>query len=219
MIEVGGSSAPLGQPWWVRLRVVLATGLVLGAGATTTLAAWTDQVLVEGEFSASTFVVEANPSTPYDGAGGSWAAYGDEAAVLQFEAAGMTPGSTRYASLALRTASGSIAGEAVLNASGLEGPTALGDALRYRVITSQACDGAAFSGSADYLVGSASGHVPLTTGQADGDSLSLADAAPDAPGQPTHLCVEVILPAGSSNDLQGQTASASWSIDALSETT
>lgn len=219
--EVGGVSASLGRPWWVRLRAVLATGLVLGAGATTTLAAWTDQVIAEGSFSASTFVIEVNSSTPYDEAENQWAAAADQAAVLQFDAAGMTPGSTRYAAVALRVATGSIGGTAVLNGAAVDSPSGdLGAHLQYRVIDSASCSEEAFGAGADYRVGGPNDHEPLTAGQDDQTAaLELAPATADGPGTPVNLCFEVILPAGAPNDLQGQAAIATWSFDATSETT
>lgn len=38
--------------WWVRLRVMLAAGLLLGVGASTSLATWTDQEHAEATFVA-----------------------------------------------------------------------------------------------------------------------------------------------------------------------
>ena len=219
--QAGGLCAALGRPWWVRLRAVLATGLVLGVGTTTTLAAWTDQVDVEASFGASTFVVEANTTTPY--VDGSWSAYSDETAELQFDipATDMTPGSTRYASLALRAGAGSLGGDASLTAHGADG--GLGAALQYRVITSRTCDSAAFDAAAGaaYLVGSPGASVSLATGQDPEDPVGLPEGSEDpaAPGDPVHLCVEVSLPEGAPTELQGQQATARWTVEAISETT
>lgn len=61
-----------------KIRALLAGGLVLGLGATVTLALWTDQVDVTGDFGAGGFVLEA-------GVGGSdWS----DSAVAAFTASG-----------------------------------------------------------------------------------------------------------------------------------
>lgn len=226
MTDDGEHTAALGRTWPVRLKAALAGGLVLGAGATTTLAAWTDETVVQAELAASVFTVEANASSPFDPAG-AWAprAGEDDSAVLQLDADGLTPGSARYAPLALRTAPGSLGGTAVLQSGTVEssgpGDADLGGALRYRVVESTTCGADAFTAGADFLVGGPSTSQALTAGQ-DGDApFTLPAAAPDASGDPVHLCFELTLPseASSQNALQGQTATAEWDIISTSEST
>lgn len=54
MTDTDARPRPRGRSWWVRLRVVLAAALVLGAGATTSLAAWSDQDETAASFAAAT---------------------------------------------------------------------------------------------------------------------------------------------------------------------
>ncbi|WP_051297338.1 SipW-dependent-type signal peptide-containing protein [Brevibacterium album] len=207
----------------LRIRALLAGGLVLGAGATSTLAAWTDETTARGEFAASTFSVQANASKPYS-ASGPWTSAESDVAVLRFDASGLAPGSVRYAPLALRTGTESLGGNAVLGpaqvVSSGSGAADLGAALRYRVVVSDTCAAAAFTSGARYLVGAAgaAGGVRLTTGQSEASPLALPAAAASAPGAPVRMCFELTLPAGAANALQGQTATADWRITAISET-
>lgn len=219
MATVGARSTPEGRPRSVRLRAVLATGLVLGTGATMTLAQWTDQTLPRGEFSASSFAVQANASTPYD-PGAPWAQHTDDAAVLQLDAGDMTPGSRKHAALALRTTPDSLGGTALLGPGEIVAgsDTGLAGALRYRVVASALCDSSVFAPNATYVVGGPEASAPLTTGQAPEAPLTLPAAAPDAPGQPLHLCVEVLLPVGANNALQGAQMEARWRITSQSQT-
>ncbi|GAA1489132.1 hypothetical protein [Brachybacterium sacelli] len=213
--------SPFRRSWQVRLKVLLACGLTLGTGATTTLAAWTDGTEAKGEFEASTFVVEANPSAPY-AASGPWSPHTEEAAVLQLEATDLTPGSTRYAPLALRTTTGSLGGTAVLGGAEVTG-TPLGPALRYRVTTydppAGECGGDDFAGGAEAVVGDGTAPVPLTTGQDAHHPLELPAASDTDPGGPVHLCVELSLPSDADSALQGESATARWQIISTSETT
>ena len=41
------------HPWWLRMRALLAAALVVGLGATSTLAAWTDEAHAEATFEAA----------------------------------------------------------------------------------------------------------------------------------------------------------------------
>lgn len=217
---------PAGPSWAVRVKAVLACGLALGVGAGSTLAAWTDETHARGEFEASTFVVEANPSTPFS-AGASWAPHTEQAAVLQLGATGLTPGSTRYAALALRASQGSLGGTAVLGGAEVTGDGGgtpqLGPALRYRAAvynpSAGACDVGDFGAGSDFLVGGPGSVVPLTTGQDAQDPVELPAADDSAPGTPIHLCVELSLPAGANNALQNRSATARWQIISTSETT
>lgn len=53
MTDTDARPRPRGRSWWVRLRVVLAAALVVGAGATTSLAAWSDQDETAASFAAA----------------------------------------------------------------------------------------------------------------------------------------------------------------------
>lgn len=85
-------------------KAVLAGGIVLGLGATMTLAAWSDTEYANGVFSAGKFNVQGNPSTATPPTG-SWADnYASPGAGLTFSANfdKMTPGTTVYAPFSLR---------------------------------------------------------------------------------------------------------------------
>lgn len=211
---LGGAHGPT---WWVRLRALLAAGLVLGAGTTSSLAAWTDQSVAQGQFAAGTFDIEANPSKPYS-ASGPWNSHTDMPAVLQFSAAGMTPGSTRYAPVALRSAGGSVGGTGQLKGATVVGGSdpGLAAALRYRVVSSSTCSGSAFTGAAPFVVGSSAQSVPLTTGQGTAPPLQLPANPEGGPGATVRLCFEMTLPTGAATTLQGKEASVEWQIQSTS---
>lgn len=82
-------------------KALLAGGVVLGLGATMTLAAWTDDVWVNGSFNAGTFNVQG----AVDSTGTSWQEYGSSSGgQLNFTVAptAMSPGQSVYAPLNLR---------------------------------------------------------------------------------------------------------------------
>lgn len=203
----------------LRLRAVLAGALVLGVGGSVTLASWTDTDNAAGSFGASVFRTESNSTKPYD-ALGAWSANDTPpGAALVFNAGSMSPGTVVYAPFAIRTTAGSVAGEVVLGAPSVTssgtGDADLGAALRYRVIRSTTCDASSFLASPPFVVGGA-GAEPFTAGQAAGVVNSLQAASAALPGEPTRFCFEVTLPAGASNALQGQTATATWQFTATS---
>src|SRR5690625_2824795 len=78
-----------------QIQALLAGGLVLGVGATATVAAWTDQEDAFGEFQAGQFQIEATTDA-------SWQSF-DGPYEMEFDAAGMYPGQNMYASVLLRT--------------------------------------------------------------------------------------------------------------------
>lgn len=205
-------SASPERRWWVRMRAVLATGLVLAAGATPTMAAWTDHAVADGEFSASTFVVEANTSDPLDPDG--WAPHADDPAVLQLSADDLIPGSRTHGALALRTSEGSVGGTAEIHGS--DSDSDLVRALRYRAVVSPTCHDGAFAAGADFLVGDEHTAVPLTSGQNPDAALELPAAEPSAPGEPVLVCVEMSLADDADNALQGESASMQWHITSTS---
>lgn len=86
-------------------RALLAGGVVLGLGATMTLAAWTDDVWVNSTFSSGKFNVQA----AVDGAGTVWAEHSASpggaltfTALSPVTAALMTPGDSVYAPINFR---------------------------------------------------------------------------------------------------------------------
>lgn len=86
-----------------RARALLAGGLVLGLGATMTLAAWSDDIWVNGQFRAGQFNVQGSPSTS---SAHTWGEYSTQAggAPLAFSSAVPTvvsPGTSYYAPFSL----------------------------------------------------------------------------------------------------------------------
>lgn len=196
-----------------RLRILLALGLVVGCGATITLASWNTNFNAIGSFTSSTFGVQQSvngaayvPMTT--GAGSSFTLGG-----------AFSPGVTQYFPVSLQTTQNSISGTATLGAATLGGanPTTLGAALTYSVVTQAAgvtCNASAFTTNANYVVGSFTTPASLTTGAAN--SVVLAAATSSAAGAATNFCFQMGLPSTASNSLQGQSATATWQFTAVS---
>ncbi|OFI39154.1 hypothetical protein BIU82_15585 [Arthrobacter sp. SW1] len=195
----------------LRVRALLAGGLVLGVGGTMTLAAWNDSEFAAGTFTASSFALQSSTNS-----GGAWQDHGTAAtaAVMSFNAAGMSPGSTNYASLWVRTTSGSVAGTLALQGGQpvQGGSAALFAALDYRVVRygSGACDAGQFGAGATYLVGTAASKAALGTA---GSTTAVAANA----GSPVQLCFEITMKATADNSLQGSSAGATWEIRGTSD--
>jgi predicted ribosomally synthesized peptide with SipW-like signal peptide len=200
-----------------KIRALLAGGLILGLGATFTLAAWTDKAFVTSDFGTGTFDIEANVSSPFNS--GGWADYGSSpGGTLTFSipTSSVVPGVPIYAPVSLRTASGSLAAQVTLEAATTSGSSTLSAALRYRVVQDSTCNASAFSAGAVYVIGSSSTPAALTTGSAP-NAISLpADGATTAPSGKAY-CFELSLPDTPANQsLQGLSATAIWQFTATS---
>ena len=211
MSELGSTR---GRGFSLRLRAVLAAGVVLGLGVTATLASWNDSEFATGSFVTSTFNTESNAQA---------AGYADNAAspgpTVTFSGAGLSPSTSAYFNVLVRTKATSIAGTVSLAGAALGGADAatLGAALVYRVVaTTGTCNAAAFTGSPTFVVGAAATYRALTAGQEIGVSTALAAATASLPGAATGFCFEVTLPAGASNTLQGKASTATWQFTATS---
>lgn len=205
------ASSRLRKP--TRLRALLAAGVVLGVGATATLAGWTDVEYSRGTFTSSVFDTESSVNS---------AAYADNAvspgATVTVSGA-FSPGVSAYVPVLIRTKAASISGTITVNGATLGGTDAatLGSALVYRVVrTTGTCAATAFTGSPAYVVGGAATTRALTVGQETGVVNTIAAATSAAPGAATGFCFEVTLPTGSPNSLQGRSATATWQFSAVS---
>ncbi|WP_259336171.1 SipW-dependent-type signal peptide-containing protein [Clavibacter californiensis] len=205
----------------------LSGGLVLGLGITATLAAWTDSEWVFGGnangtgpgLGTSSFEVEQNVTSPYVAATFAQAET-NPGQDLTFTAGALslTPGTSVYAPVALRTVAGSVAGTVLLQDSepavgaGLapvDAGGALLGALTLRVAVSATpttCDAAAFT------TGTLVASGPLATAQAT-DPQTLAAAG----GNTQFYCFEITLPASPTlpvgvtlDQLQGRTVTPAW---------
>jgi predicted ribosomally synthesized peptide with SipW-like signal peptide len=197
----------------LRLRAVLASGLVLGTGAAVTLASWTDREYATGAFQSSVFSTESSVN------GAAFADNSVSPGPTVSVGGPFTPGTSSYFSVAIRTTAGSLAGTAALAGATLGGADAatLGAALVYRVVrTTATCDASAFGGSPVFVVGASGTARALTAGQETGVTNPLAAASSSTPGAATGFCFEVTLPAGAPNSLQGKTTTATWQFTTTS---
>ena len=87
--------------WFMRVRALLAGALVLGVGATLTLAFWTDPEFATGTFSTTVFDTESSTTgIPPN----SWASHNSApGATMDFSATGMAPSVSHYAWINVRT--------------------------------------------------------------------------------------------------------------------
>ncbi|SJN12320.1 hypothetical protein FM113_14575 [Leucobacter sp. 7(1)] len=210
-----------------KIAAIAAGALVVGLGATYTLASWNDSEWVWGgadgdpNVGTSKFNVQQNTSVPYVGT--SWGDFdvnpGDE---LTFTAGALTlsPSDTIYAPVALRTGTDSVAGDVELQgavaAAGITVSDAgdeLWNAIRATVYTSAgatppaACTAA---GVGDATWTAIVTNAPLST-VASGEQTLSAEA-----GSTQHYCFALTLPAGSPDTLQGRTIAPAWEFAATS---
>ena len=187
----------------LRIRALLAGGLVLGTGATSTLASWNDGEYATGSFTAARFGIEGKlpAETDYGKHTGS------NAAVLGFTPAvtGLLPGATAYAAFAVRATSGSIAGSVRLTAGT---PTGALTDLRYgvrTVSTPAQCNASGYPGGTSVILDNS------TLDTSAGVSQTLA-----ADRTPVYYCFAISLPVGASNSMQSQSRAQSWQFVATS---
>jgi len=216
----------------------LSGGLVLGIGVTATLAAWTDSEWVFGGngngsgpgLGTARFEVEQNVSSPYDATAFAQSET-NPGRDLTFSpgALALSPGTTVYAPVALRSVAGSVAGTLLLQDSepaagaanaAIDADNLLLNALTLRVATSATsatCDATSFATAANVI---ATG--PLAT--AEPTALQTQAIAANA-GSVQYYCFEITLPTtptlpvGTSVDvLQGRAVTPAWEFVGTSVT-
>ncbi|UFU03019.1 SipW-dependent-type signal peptide-containing protein [Ruania suaedae] len=196
----------------LRLRALLAGGLVLGLGSAVTLAAWNDSEYATTTVTASTFGVVGSVN------GGAFSEHptSGSAATLAFSPAvpAFSPGTAGYTSFGVRTtASSTVGGSVTMQTPTIAGPAALQNAMRYavRLIPSgSSCNAALFTNTSAPVI------VPNETALA---TAVLPNARPltAAAGSTVSFCVRMSMIAGASTDAQGQTLIATWQFLATSE--
>ena len=185
-----------------RVRAVLAGGLVLGIGASATLAAWNDSEYGSATFTAGRFdIVGAADGTTFT----SHATTGT-AAALTFAATPslMVPGATTYALFNVKTADPSVAGNLQWNAVS-PATTGLAVYLRYGVRTIPA---ATACNSTTYAAGTSV--VPDISALATNGTATQAVSANG--GSTVNYCIAVTLQAAADNTVQGASTTLTWQV-------
>ncbi len=199
-----------------KVRAVLAGALVLGVGATMTLASWTDTEFATGSFSASTF----NTQSSIDNS--TWADnITAPGATITFSGSGMSPDTHRYGYVLIRTKPNSVGGTISFVAptvtnGGSDTSPFLGAALQYKAISISAagCSATTFStGTPTYIVGTSSAYAALATA---GSTAVTLPAATASAGAPVGYCFDVYLPTGADPLLQGKSVTVTWNVAAVS---
>lgn len=199
--------------WLLRVRAVLAGALVLGLGATMTLASWHDQEEATGVFAAGTFDVESATTGDPPGA---WVSHPNApGAVLAFAATAMEPGRSFYAWINVRTTAtttvGGTIGLAAISTTG-----ALPAQIEYRAVNeptaSSACDSSAFAGTPSFIAGNSTTYLGTST--VPGTPVTSVLSA--SGGNTLRYCFEIRIMASSPSSAQGATGTITWRLVATS---
>ena len=185
----------------VRLRALLASGMVLGLGAVGTLAAWTDESTATATFTAGTLDLKLKMMP--DGT------LADSVVMTSLDVTAMYPGVSKAAMVQVSN-SGSLPLTYTLTGSAVAGAGGLGGNLCTSLLVGV------------YSGGSASNTA--TTGSCTGTRIGTADvalvgsliSAPRAlaPASTENLCLVVSLPANAANSLQGTGTTATFAFNA-----
>lgn len=185
-----------------RIRALLAAGVVLGIGAASTLAAWTDQENASATLTAGTFGIVGAAGTD---AFAEHPASGPARLSFSVPTGGLMPGATVYAKFTVKTTAQSAAGSVSLTAgAGTDG--GLAQYLRYgvrQIAAGATCEKTSYDAGA-VVVPHDSALATPTTPTTPAQSLGAAGANPVA------YCFAVTLVASAPNDAQGKTASPAW---------
>lgn len=195
-----------GRRRWLRLRALLAGGLVLGVGSAATLAAWNDSEHASGTLTTSTFGIEGSVN------GGSFAEHATAAtaAQMQFDPdlPGLSPGESGFLQFSVRTTADSTAGGTVSLQTPRISPAAsvLTAVITYgvRIMPAGAgCDDALFSNDAAPVI------VPNGTALSAAVGENSRELQPAA-GNTVDYCARVSMLASAGNGVQGETMTATW---------
>ncbi|WP_164861880.1 hypothetical protein, partial [Microbacterium sp. CPCC 204701] len=177
-----------------------------------TLASWTDTENATGSFGSSVFGTQSRSQGTPTYASQTTA----PGATLLFDAPAMSPGTSFYAWLNVRTTPASTVGGTVDLTSAA--PTGgLTPALQYRAIRmpgpspSSTCDAAAFTGAPVYIAGAATSYLAVS----QVPTTPIANAI-GAAGAEVGFCFEVRIAPGTADSFQGQTGSVTWTFTATS---
>ena len=201
--------APVQRRGFARTRAVLAGAVVLGVGASITLASWTDDEYASGSFAASTFNTESSTVA------GVWASNtSSPGAALAFNASGMSPSVSYYAWINIRTSAASTVGGTVQLASSATSG-GLVPVLEYRAVrtaaTSTTCDPTAFGGSPTYVAGGSASYLAVTAVPGTPVVSNIS-----SPSGELRFCFETRVQAGATNSYQGTSATVTWLFAATS---
>lgn len=195
-----------------KIQALATGGLVLGFGATATLAAWSDQETTSGTFSTGAFAIEAD-------AGHGWSSTHE----MQFEAALMHPGQSVYAPVALRS-SPDTSVDGIVTVSGAGSQEGLAPYLNFRAITVDPTDTTAevscsvetfdAASADDYLFGSVTDYVTMSQDATAHTTQHLRSQQAET----ISYCFEVEFDAEAPNDTQDLSADYSWKFNAQSIT-
>ncbi|RAM35868.1 SipW-dependent-type signal peptide-containing protein [Arthrobacter globiformis] len=200
---------PLRHRTFTRVRAVLAGALVLGLGASVTLASWSDPEYAAGTFTASTFRLQSSTNNT------GWRDSPSVAdASLVVGATGLSPGASEYAWLNIRTSPESTVGGtvALTSSTSVGGLSPVGDltlALEYRAVLTAAettCDAAAFAGTPRYVAGSSSAYLPVTAVEPTPVPTPVADGGK----APLRYCFDVRIKPFTDTSYQGKGATVTW---------
>lgn len=176
----------------IRIRALLAAGMVFGLGAVGTLAAWTDESTATATFSAGTLDLKLGtaPEGPFT----------DSVALTSLDMASMYPGASKAGMI-------SVSNSGTVPLAYTLAGTATGDlgaALTVSVFAGGAATNDASTGTCSgTLLGTAD--LPLT-----GTLISSGRSLPAAGTE--SLCLLVKLPATAANSLQGAATTATFTF-------
>lgn len=194
-----------------KVQALVAGGLMLGFGATATLAAWNDQATTMGQFNTGEFAIEAST------VGNVWSSTDQ----MQFETAEMYPGQRVYAPVSVRSSvDSSVDGEVTVSGAGSQ--DGLAPYLHFRTITvvpnasasEMDCSAAAFetASPADYVFGSNTEYVTMS-----GENTAPTTQRLQAQQAETiAYCFEVQLDSEAPNETQNLSTDYSWKFYAQS---
>lgn len=190
-----------------RTRALLSLGLVLGLGVVHTMAYWTDQAtMTTGEIAAGTLDLRLLNGATLVGQGGTWNN-------TAFAASNLTPGESVAFSFPVRNdGTTPFRFTATASASGNLRP-----GLRFT--TTHGSNTASNSGSAANAnrVGTCGANTVATSSVTLGTTATTVIASPGvqrAAGELITVCIIVRLDPSAGNELQGQTAQATFVFDA-----
>lgn len=184
----------------VRLRALLAAGMVLGLGAVGTLAAWTDESTATATFTAGT--LDLKLKTLPDGT------LADSVAMTSLDMTAMYPGVSKAAMVQVSN-SGSVPLSYTLNGSAVAGAAGLGGSLGTSLLVGVYSDGTAENTA---TTGSCTGVRIGTDVALVGSLIFVPRVLP--PAATENICLVVSLPATADNALQGTSTTATFTFNA-----